>query len=191
MWNCRTCFKFPHRQADYHLKVLGDLISKDENGQYGFSDKGRVAVALLGKFQTMSESSAAAPKVKLKLVVALGVAVAMAALSLFVVVIGIPGSSGTISLTCSTGNPCSGISQFATIFTPSIYALIPLFLASIAIFGFYKRKTILVWSASAVLFTLSFISLFSVGILYFPFGIALIILIFVNKRDPHVNHIVA
>ena len=72
-----------------------------------------------------------------------------------------------------------------------MYALIPLFLAIIATLGFYKRKTILVWFASAVLFAFSFISLFSIGILYFPFGIALIILIFVNKRNPHVNRIVA
>ena len=177
-------------KLNYHLKVLGDLISKDADGQYGLSEKGRVAVALLGKFQTMSESGAAALKSKLKLGVAVGVAVAMAALSLFFVVIGIPGSSGTISLACSTGNSCSGSSQFATTFTPTMYALIPLFLAGIATFGFYKRKTILLWLATAVLFAFSFISLFSIGILYFPFGIALIILIFVNKRDPHVNRVV-
>ena len=131
----------------------------------------------------MAESGAAALKVKLKLGVAVGLAVAIAALSLFFVVIGIPGSSESISLACSTGNSCSGISQYATTFTPTTYALIPLFLAIIATFGFYKGKTILVWLATAVLFGFSLISLFSIGILYFPFGIALIVLIFVNRRD--------
>jgi hypothetical protein len=64
----QNLLQVPHTgKLNYDMKVLGDLISKDENGQYGLSEKGRVAVALLGKFQTKSESSAAALKVKLKL----------------------------------------------------------------------------------------------------------------------------
>jgi len=188
----QNLLEVPHTgKLNYHLKVLGDLISKDEqSGQYSLSEKGRAAVALLGKFQTMAESGAAALKVKLKLGLALGVAVAMAALSLFFVVVGIPGSSSTITLACSSGNSCSGSSQFATTFTPTMYALIPLFLAMIATFGFYKRRTILIWLATALLFAFSLISLFSIGILYFPFGIALIVLIFVNRRDPHTNRLI-
>lgn len=179
-------------KLNYHLKVLGDLISKDERGGlYSLSEKGKVAVTLLGKFQAMSESGAAALKTKLKLGVAIGVTVVMASLSLFFLVVGIPGSAGTIALTCSTGNACSGSSQFTTTFTPTLYAMIPLILAIIATFGFYKRKTIIVWLATAVLFGFSFMALFSIGILYFPFGIALIVLSFVNRRDSHTSRLVA
>jgi len=28
---------------NYHLKVLADLINKDENGQYGLTEKGHLA----------------------------------------------------------------------------------------------------------------------------------------------------
>lgn len=35
---------------NYHLKILGDLIEKDENGKYGLSDKGQLAVQSLQKF---------------------------------------------------------------------------------------------------------------------------------------------
>lgn len=37
---------------NYHLKVLGDLLQKGEDGSYSLSEKGKVAVELLGKFQT-------------------------------------------------------------------------------------------------------------------------------------------
>ena len=38
---------------NYHLKVLGDLVDKDEQtGYYTLSEKGRIALALLGKFQS-------------------------------------------------------------------------------------------------------------------------------------------
>ena len=35
---------------NYHLKILADLIEKDENGKYGLSDKGQLAVQFLQKF---------------------------------------------------------------------------------------------------------------------------------------------
>lgn len=35
---------------NYHLKILGALIEKDENGKYGLSDKGQMAVQFLQKF---------------------------------------------------------------------------------------------------------------------------------------------
>jgi hypothetical protein len=38
---------------NYHLRILGDLLVKDEeSGRYSLSEKGRIAVELLGKFQT-------------------------------------------------------------------------------------------------------------------------------------------
>ena len=164
------------------MKVLGDLISKDEqNGQYVLSEKGRIAVALIGKFQTVTESSTAALKTRLKLGIALGLVATMAAVSLFFLVVGIPGSSSTIAMECASGNGCISSSHFATTITPTLYALIPLALAAVAGFGFYRMKLTHVLLVTAILFVFSFISLFSIGIIYFPFGIALIILFFANR----------
>jgi hypothetical protein len=39
---------------NYHLKVLGDLIEKDEDGKYGLSEKGLLAVQFLQKFDNAS-----------------------------------------------------------------------------------------------------------------------------------------
>ena len=35
---------------NYHLKILGDLIEKDQNGRYTLTEKGRMAAQLLQKF---------------------------------------------------------------------------------------------------------------------------------------------
>jgi hypothetical protein len=35
---------------NYHLKILGDLIEKDQNGKYNLTEKGQMAVQLLQKF---------------------------------------------------------------------------------------------------------------------------------------------
>jgi len=48
---------------NYHLKVLGDLLAKDElTGRYSLSEKGKVAVELLGRFQTVADSRGLARK---------------------------------------------------------------------------------------------------------------------------------
>jgi len=42
-------------RLNYHLKVLGDLLDKDQQtGFYSLSEKGRIALALLGKFQNQT-----------------------------------------------------------------------------------------------------------------------------------------
>jgi len=42
-------------RLNYHLKVLGDLITKDgQNGAYSLSEKGSVAINFLDKFQTLT-----------------------------------------------------------------------------------------------------------------------------------------
>jgi hypothetical protein len=42
-------------KLNYHLKVLGDLLAKDEHtGRYSLGEKGTLAVALLSKFQTVT-----------------------------------------------------------------------------------------------------------------------------------------
>jgi len=35
---------------NYHLKILGDLIEKGQNGKYGLTEKGQMAAQLLQKF---------------------------------------------------------------------------------------------------------------------------------------------
>jgi len=37
-------------RMNYHLKILGNLISKDENGRYMFTEKGKLATRLLQEF---------------------------------------------------------------------------------------------------------------------------------------------
>jgi len=44
-------------KLNYHLKMLGDLILKDEHtGRYSLGEKGTLAVALLSKFQTVTSA---------------------------------------------------------------------------------------------------------------------------------------
>jgi hypothetical protein len=38
-------------KLNYHLKQLGDLISKDESGRYALTEKGRLAGQVMAKFQ--------------------------------------------------------------------------------------------------------------------------------------------
>jgi hypothetical protein len=48
-------------KLNYHLKLLGDLISKDDNGRYSLTEKGKLAVQVTSTFQrlTIQESPAA------------------------------------------------------------------------------------------------------------------------------------
>jgi DNA-binding transcriptional ArsR family regulator len=47
-------------KLNYHLRVLGDLLVKDEQtGRYSLGEKGEIAVQLLSKFQTVIDSSEA------------------------------------------------------------------------------------------------------------------------------------
>ena len=42
-------------KLNYHLKVLGDLVVKDaQSGRYSLGEKGKIAVQLLTKFQTIA-----------------------------------------------------------------------------------------------------------------------------------------
>jgi DNA-binding transcriptional ArsR family regulator len=47
-------------KLNYHLKILGDLLVKDsQSGRYSLGEKGKIAVQLLAKFQTMTDASEA------------------------------------------------------------------------------------------------------------------------------------
>jgi hypothetical protein len=43
---------------NYHLKILGDLLSKNEGGQYTLSERGRLASKLLEEFPEQENLSA-------------------------------------------------------------------------------------------------------------------------------------
>jgi hypothetical protein len=49
---------------NYHLKAMGDLIEKTEEGKYRLTERGQLAVQLMEKFpQKTSQTTAPAPKV--------------------------------------------------------------------------------------------------------------------------------
>jgi hypothetical protein len=48
--------------------------------------------------------------------------------------------------------------------------------------GFYKRKIVPIWIATIGLIAFSLVSLPSIGVLYLPFGLALIVLISINRK---------
>src|SRR6266567_1449423 len=41
-------------KLNYHLKLLGDLVSKDESGRYSLTEKGNLAIQVTSKFQRVS-----------------------------------------------------------------------------------------------------------------------------------------
>ena len=47
-------------KLNYHLKILGDLLVKDsQSGRYSLGEKGKIAVQLISKFQTVTDESEA------------------------------------------------------------------------------------------------------------------------------------
>jgi len=44
-------------KLNYHLKLLGDLIEKDQAGMYSLTEKGQLAMQVLSKFAPMSSPS--------------------------------------------------------------------------------------------------------------------------------------
>jgi F0F1-type ATP synthase assembly protein I len=61
---------------NYHLKILGDLLSKNEEGQYTLSEKGRLASKLLEEFPEQENLSAKRKRQK-RLWLALGLSQAV------------------------------------------------------------------------------------------------------------------
>ncbi len=41
-------------KLNYHLKLLGDLVSKDDSGRYSLTEKGKLAIQVTSKFQRVS-----------------------------------------------------------------------------------------------------------------------------------------
>lgn len=49
-------------RLNYHLKVLGDLLTKGESGQYILSEKGKLATMLLSEFPDANSDGSGKPK---------------------------------------------------------------------------------------------------------------------------------
>jgi hypothetical protein len=74
-------------KLNYHLKILGDLVTKDsQTGRYSLGEKGKIAVQLLAKFQTVTEVSVARKSLVLGfgLVVLVAVVILLAYLTQYV-----------------------------------------------------------------------------------------------------------
>ncbi len=167
-------------KLNYHLKLLGDLITKDEqSGKYGLTEKGRLALTLLGKFQTVSAQSSAQSKRRIWMnraaITVAGVAMVFSA---FFVVIGVPYTQGSISESCSIGPGCTqAVTAVTNGFTPMAWALIPLAAGGTVVLGLVISNKFIAWTGTILLAIFSFVTLFSVGLLYFllvPFLIGLL-----------------
>jgi hypothetical protein len=98
----------------------------------------------------------------------------VAGLSAFFLFIGLPDSYATAAEQCSLPSNCIQTMQSGTNFVPTQWAALPLVLGCIIAFGVFKYRTAISWAALAGLGVFSFISLVSIGLLYFPFVIALV-----------------
>jgi hypothetical protein len=109
--------------------------------------------------------------------VAFVITVVIAALSIFFAAVGVPGSYESVSEQCSLGSPCVSTQQAGTSFTRTPETAIALFAATAVAIGLVKKSNALSWLGTALLLGFSFGALFSVGLLYLPFGIALLVLL--------------
>ena len=116
---------------------------------------------------------------------ALGVIILAAGLAIFVVAIGLPGSSETVTRSCSLGSPCTETEQFKTFYVPELLALIPLAIVSIIGFGLVTKRLILSWSGVILLLAFSFVLIFSVGFFFVPIATVLVGLLAViqSRKD--------
>jgi hypothetical protein len=123
--------------------------------------------------------------------VALCLLIAISGLSVFLIVVGLPMSYASVSESCSNGNPCVQTQQSGTSFMQVPAAGIPLVIGGVVAFGLVKNRTAITWAGLVGLLIFSFVSLFSVGILYFPFAIALVapISIIQSRQGSPVNPI--
>jgi hypothetical protein len=158
-------------KLNYHLKLLGDLIDKDEqSGKYGLTEKGSLALTLMGKFQTVAAQAERSRRrqtwINRAAIAVAGVAIV---LSVFFAVVGVPYTQGSIGETCSIGSGCTQTPGTITNgFVPTVWALVPLAAGGTVMLGIFGRVKIVSWGGTIVLAVFSFASLFSIGLLYIP-----------------------
>lgn len=92
-------------KLNYHLKVLGDLLVKDERtGRYSLGEKGILAATLLSKFQTVTSAKNTKSRVTRLTSIALIAAVVILVVALIVVVAPKP-ATATLQVTQFSINP--------------------------------------------------------------------------------------
>jgi Helix-turn-helix domain len=158
-------------KLNYHLKLLGDLIVKDEqSGKYDLTEKGRLALVLLGKFQTAAAQSYRESRRRTWMIRGvMGVAVVAMALSVFFAVIGVPYTQASVSETCSTASGCAqSVGAVTQGFAPTEWAFVPLVAGGLVALGLVGKRTAISWAGTVLLAAFSFVSLFSIGPLYVP-----------------------
>jgi hypothetical protein len=106
--------------------------------------------------------------------VALALLIVISGLSAFLIIVGLPMSYASATESCSVGNPCVEVQQSGTSFAQVPAAAIPLLAGAVTVLGLVKNRIALSWAGLVGLLAFSFVSLFSVGLLYFPFAIALV-----------------
>jgi hypothetical protein len=167
-------------KLNYHLKLLGDLVTKDEqSGKYNLTEKGRLALNLLGKFQTVSALSSSQIRRRIWLNrAAIAVAGMAMVLSVFFVVIGVPFTNGSIGESCSLGSGCTQtVNAVTNGFNPTPWALFPLAAGGTVVVGLVSSRKVISWTGTILLTIFSFVSLFSIGLLYLllvPFLVGLL-----------------
>ena len=109
--------------------------------------------------------------------VALGLTIAIVGLSVFFILIGLPGSYASVSRQCSIGNPCFETQQSGTYLTQEPLAVIPLLTGAAVAVGLFRNRMALSWAGIVGLLVFSFVSLFSIGLLYMPLAITLVSLL--------------
>jgi hypothetical protein len=112
--------------------------------------------------------------------------IAIAGLSVFFIVVGLPGSYASVSESCSIGNQCIETQQSGTFLAQTPAAVIPLLAGAAVAIGLLKNRMALSWVGIVGLLVFSFVSLFSIGLLYMPFAIALVSLLSVIQSRKQV-----
>lgn len=96
------------------------------------------------------------------------------ALSVFFAVIGLPYSGVSVMERCSAGGQCVQTVTYQSNFVPTSLAVIPLLAGGFVALGLLRKRMALSWAGTILLLGFSIVSLFSIGLLYIPFAIALV-----------------
>lgn len=117
-------------RLNYHLKALGELISKDTQGKYHLTERGRIAANLLQTFPERETVERKTHQSGLRMVVAIGL--------LLLGILLITAVAGIFALTLilphsSTGSTSSSTSVSYLPIVPSALALTPLGIAMLTV----------------------------------------------------------
>ncbi len=94
--------------------------------------------------------------------------------SVFFAVIGVPYSGVSVTEICPANGQCSQSVAPVMMFVPVQLAVIPL-LAGMAVWiGLIRKIMILCWAGTVLILGFCFLGLFSIGLLYLPFAVALV-----------------